>query len=740
MGEVRALRPLPPPDAGQLLFSASEQVQLLVPGGMAILADPVYGDDVWPLAGHRSWKAKAGAQTTLDFTQLHAHWRDLAKHVALLQMSPALALERYGNSALAQTWVDSQEPVLPVTAQGNLKMLAHSLAIVDRHQLTTFDDETWERIALLLITPKDKTEKREGTALSPLTGRGRAQQLIAAWQVAHMLGSDQLGDQPPFAGRDTTQLYTRRTQRNSVRPDENVGHLLGFTAWVIDTIAEDIVEHIEWWATNTETEPAATRQGRYEAMLDLICRIAADNDNAVPASRNVNGGTTLAHSGLGRLLGIYDPDDAFEAGRWALSQLRDQVTLSTDVTPSPLPISTVTTPAGPVTWAPRLLPTLTELDAWQRYLVYACMYYLSATLMLRDSQLALLALNPLEVVPETAPDGHTYDRYELHAYRTKNRHSPIPTTVTVSTRVARIFALLRRLQAALGYEPQRTDLGHPMLFDQRLAVPHGKDPHGMARLDLHLDLGFVKLMRKAARELYDRGVIARHLDDVTVNARQVRITCAQAYATREHGAALAAAFGQWDTRHVAAGYVGDVYKRLITPVDPEDAQDIIDEAKGRTLVRAKQDRNELTGRGLPRLDDALEMSSVPLANPDPLTPARLRRLGKQNRNVHRGTLTICVFQAEGALCAGRAGPDFAKCAPGQCRNSVMTRPDRARYELRRREYLTPDTPVGRRGARKLADLNPDIATEFADTTDAELRDIVKASYEDWVNATLEQRP
>jgi hypothetical protein len=160
-------------------------------------------------------------------------------------------------------------------------------------------------------------------------------------------------------------------------------------------------------------------------------------------------------------------------------------------------------------------------------------------------------------------------------------------------------------------------------------------------------------------------------------------------------------------------------------------------SKGDALVAASNQRTSLTGRGLPRLDEALERAEPKLANPAPLTPSRKRAIGKSNRHLHQGTLTLCFWQAEGAMCGGMAGPDFRKCAPGRCRNSVMTPGNRARYELMRREYLTPDTVVGRRGAARLDELNPEIRIEFADATDDELRDLIKQQYEDWATATLE---
>lgn len=737
MADVRPLHPYAPLVDEKSLIDPTTSLRLLIPGGADLEHDQCFGDEDWDLAGHASWTAKAGAKSTLTFSRLSPRWRVVAKHLALFQMNPQLANDLAPHVPMAQTWVRSQEAIKPVTAQANLKMLFHSTSILDRYHLTAFDEDTWDRVAVLLVTPQSKQEKVEGATLSAGTGRGRAQQLRAFWEVTHILDrTDLLGVAAPFGGREITDLYERRSPRNSVRPGEAVAQILGFTGWLVDHALEDIVETIEWWATNAATEPPGSQQGNYDAMLDMLCRIAEEHNGVLPGVRNVNGGLTLAHGAIGRLIGENDANEAYLAGRWAMRQLGDQVTLSEDLSPCPVALTTVETSAGPQTWTRRLLPVKLELDLWHRYAVYACMFYLSATLMLRDSQLSCLPLNGLATEQLERPDGTKVDQHVLRAYRTKNRHSPVPTTVVLSSRAARMLSLLRRLQLALGYQPALAVTGQPFLFDQRLAVPRGQRPRADARDGLYLDLGFDKLLRNAAALLFDRGVITRNLDGLKVNARQVRITCGQAYASREHGAALAAAYGQWDSRQVAAGYVGDVYKRLITPVDPEDVDDEILMSKGDALVAARSQRPSLTGRGLPRLDEALERSEPKLANPAPLTPARKRAIGKANRHLHQGTLTLCFWQSEGAMCGGLAGPDFRKCAPGLCRNSVMTPSNRARYELMRRQYLTPNTVVGRRGAARLDELNPEIKVEFADKTDDELRDLVKEQYEEWVMASL----
>ena len=741
MADVIVLRPGRAPDPSSTLFRADEPVSDLIPGGEGISTGIVFADDCWNLAGHGAWRDKAGSQTQLNFTKLGRRWITPAKEMILLQLNPDLAAARAGGIPMADSWREIQEAITPSTAQGNLKLLSHGLAIIDRFHIAEFTDADWDRLVLLLIRPADVTDKKIGVVLAPTTGRARAQQLLALWQVTQFAGrTTLLGLGIPFGGAEISSLYQKKGKQNAVRPHESVGHMLGYTAWVFDHIAEDIVSHLEWWATNARTEAPLSSDDLREGMLELVGALAKDNAGVVPGNRNANGGLTLAHSALGRLLGCYDADEAFMAGRWALSQLRGAVTLSETLSPCPLPIALLPRADGTnIAWAQRLMSASTSLDIWQRRLVYCAMFYLSSTVMLRDSQLAVLPMDPLTTATMERPDGSTYVQHTLRAYKTKQRFAVVPTTVVVNGRIAQIIGLLQRMQVALGYRPALSSTsGETYLFDQRLATPLGKTTRSNARDGLYLDLSFVKTLQEGARELHDRGVLAKDLSKATLNMREVRITCAQAYAVREHGQALAAAFGQWDTARVAAGYIGDVYK-LITPIEPEETLDLAQQDIGRRLARTVSNRESLTGKGLARLDAVAAASRLSVSNPQPLTPARLKTLGKLNPNIEQGPLTLCIFQPEGALCGGRGKPDFRLCLPGQCRNSVMSRADRARHEVIRRQNLALNSPVLRRAAEKLHEANPDITTEFADTTDDELNSIISANLDDYVQAALESR-
>lgn len=723
------------------LFEGHERIADLIPGGEHIDHSIRFDDDVWDLRGHPDWPDKVGRFTKIAHSQVAPWYRSATKEWVLLQRNPALAAQRAPTNQFALGWDQVQEPIKLTTAQGNLKSLAAVLAVVDAQSLDFAEPETWDRLELLMQKPASVDEKREeGATLAKTTLYNRAQQVVAFWQVT-LIGQQThlLGEHPPFDDQPIKSLFGEvKKYGNSVQPHEAVGHALGFVAWFFDNIAEDIVDHIEWWTDNTAAQPALSGDELNEEMLALLSKIAAENDGKVPAPSPRRGHKGPAAAALARLLGNYDADEAYLAGRWAMRYIQPTPVPTVGITPCPIPIKELPTNDGGLEpWTDSLLPSMHELDQWQRRLVYYAMYYLSATVMLRDSQLATLPLDPVTTKPITRPNGVVFDQHKLRVFRTKNRHTPTPTKVVVNARIVRIVDLLRRLQLILGYDPSiHPDTGLQTLLDQRLAVAVGMSPHALARKGIYLDTTFFAHIQDGATDLHERGLIARDLKGLKVNMRQMRITCAQAYAIREHGHALSAAFGQWDSRAVAEGYIGAVF-RIITPADPDETCDLAREDVGRRISDIARDDSQLTGKGLRRAKETVERNRLPVANPAPLTPARMKTLGKNNPNVEQGPLTLCFFQAEGAMCGGKGKPDFRLCLPGQCRNSVMTQLDRARYELMRRQHLARKSPALARAAAKMNDLNPEIAFEFENHSDDDLAALIKVHVDEYIQRALD---
>jgi len=262
-----------------------------------------------------------------------------------------------------------------------------------------------------------------GATLAGTTVRGRAQQLVALCQATQISGRhDLLGLHRPWGGQQVTDVFAKGSKLNQVRPHEDVGNVLGFVAWFFDNIAENIVEHVEWWTSNVSQDPAYSNEVAAEEKRELLLDLAAKNGNALPASHNVSGGASLAAAPLARLIGIYDADEAYTIGRSAFLKMHPKPRLVVGVTPCPVPIVEVPDADGAlVSWTHSLLPAKNELDVWQRRLVYYAMFYLAATVMLRDSQLATLPIDPVRTEEITRPSGVTYTKHILSAFKTKNR-------------------------------------------------------------------------------------------------------------------------------------------------------------------------------------------------------------------------------------------------------------------------------------------------------------------------------
>ena len=724
------------PSTTTTVVPATGDLRDLIPGGETIRRPFTFASDTWDLGGHPTWKAKSGNMTRLDFDRVPLHWRAPVKEWALLCLNPGLALQWAPDDPVAQTWPETQEPANPVTVQSNLKQLRLVLTLMDRYRLHEPDEDGWARIATLMRQPQDRSDKREGTVLAPGTLRGRAQQLTSLWSIRTIVGRPTLLGTEPFGGAETTTLFGSgaRPRKNMRRPHEDVGRCLGYVAWVFDNIADDVLAHLRWWADNA-TPPGqgpTTQDEGYEAMTSLLHEIVTEQ-GCLPGTLNGRGGLTLAHTPLARYLGETGADNPYLWGRYAMRRFDSDLLDLDGGNPCPLPITSLpTTDGGRAPWTSRLLPVRDELQWWASALVYYAEYYIAATCGLRDLDLDCLPVDCITHEAKQRPTGEAYDVTTMRGYKQKNRSVAVPTEWKVNGRVARIVGVIQQLHEIYGIEASRNaHTGERRLFDSQL-ITAVKRPK---RESVHLDTGFMNWLIKGAHQLHDRGVIPNNLDDVTrIGISTIRITALQAYASRQLGNALVAEFGQWSTKNVALGYHLDIYK-LIHLADPNDAAELQAEHIGRTLERAARDLDTIRGKGLPRLTETLERNGRVLSNPGPLSPARLKTLGKNNANLAVGPYTICVFNPDGALCGGQGAADFRLCRPYECRNSAMTLGHRARVELRRRLEMNM-APILRRSAEKIATAMPEIVQEFEQHSDDDLVRIVADELDDYIVAAL----
>jgi hypothetical protein len=697
----------------------------------------MFVDDQWDFVGHRSWHTKAGQQTRLAFAGIPECWRGAVKEWILLCLNPSLALEWAPFDPIASTWPETQEPLKPVTAQGNLKALKAALSVLARYELWEPTADDWARVAGLMRHPQDRSEKRMGVELASGTLRMKAQQLRSLWMIRTIVGRPSLLGEHPFGDVETTSLFGSgpKPRRNSRRPHNDVGLCLGMTTWVFDNIASDIVAHARWWADNSVPvdEKPSSRDDGYSAMVALLDEVV-NQCGVLPGVYNTHGDITLAHGPLATLLGEHDSDEAYLWGRFAMRRFQNVDLDLEGGDPCPLPIKQLPLidGSGVISWTARLLNNRRELRWWTSALVYYAMFYIAATCGLRDLDLACLPLDCVRFTKETRPTGEEYEVITMRGYRQKNRMAPIPTTWKVNARLGKIVRMIQELHEIYDVIPSiNSATMEPMLFDSALITASLRT----SRASVHLDLSFMDWIIKGARRLYDRGVTNMHLDDVTkLNVATIRITALQAYASRPLGSALVAQFGKWSTQNVAMGYHGDVFK-LIQLADPDEASDLIQEHTARTLLRAQENFSELKGNGVVRLGKLIEGQGEVLQNPGPLSLARLKTLGKKNPNLRTGPYTLCLYDQSTALCGGRGAADFRLCRPFECRNSAMTQAHRAKIELRRRQELQM-APILTRDAEKIGKAMPEVIEEFSGTPDDELIAIVAADLESYVAEAL----
>ena len=722
-----------------VVVTASTDVRALIPGASEVSSAIRFADDVWDLVGHPSWRSKAGAQTTLSFSDVPVHWRDAVKEWVLLCLAPSLATSWAPSDPVACSWPLTQEPVKLVTVQSNLKALRLALRLLDKYGLAELEMDEWARAAMLLRHPVDRSDKLENAELSPATLRMRAQQLHSLWTVRSIVGRPALLGSEPFGGLESTEVFGSgsRPKRNQRRPHEDVGLCLGYAAWVFDHIADDVMAHLRWWAEHAGKpgDAPGSREEGYEAMVGVLHEIAA-TQGVLPANRNTGGNLTLAHAALGRYIGLHNADEAYLWGRFAMRRFGDVPLALDGGNPCPLPITELPnlTTGGTTRWIPRLLNVDDELLWWASALVYYGMFYIAATCGLRDLDLDCLPVGCVVSETRTRPTGETYVRHSLRGYKQKNRAAPTPTTWPVNARVARIVTTLTELHHIYGLEPSiNSHTGEGRLFHAGLITASNRG----GRDSVHLDLQFMDWFRRGARALHVRGVIPRSLDHVgRLSSAQIRITALQAYASRQLGNALVAQFGQWSTKSVALGYHSDVTK-IIHLADPGDALELEREHAGRTIELASRDLERMKGNGLPALAEVIRRDQATLSNPTPLSQSRLRSLGKKHPNLKTGPYSLCLYKPETALCGGGGAADFRLCRPYECRNSVMTIGQRATVELRRRQDLRM-SPILRRDAEKIAAGMPQIVEEFADSSDEDLAQIIARERDAYVAVSLNE--
>lgn len=723
MTEPAVIRPLPVQGARPTL---DDRVDLrdLLPGGHPVRDTIRYQDDRWDFTGYPFVN-----QTVryLDFTAVPARWRNAVKDWTLMRLNPDLA--RTGASKLDTNDVmagaaAAERPIKVPSALAYINCFAASLTIVDQMSREALNETDWNEFVARM--------RLEFPDAAAVTLASYARPLLSLWSYRGVLGlPGNLFGGRPFTGRTVEQMFkVPERGLNAARPDaETCGPLLGLALWILDHCAEDILSRLEVLAAvpdNTHLD----REGQIDKVLEVLD--AYERTGLPVPAMPILGRDTLAPawSTFVKLAGCARRELPSPKGRAThrFTDLCEQLGISEAQDGFKLPVAVVPDRDGALTpWIDALRPTKHHLglDFWSCTLAYACALIISMLTTVRERELAAL--------PHDCIRSSKYDRGDtevpvtrMHGYLVKNRTDPIPATWVVADDVVRAVQVVHRLKAALRLEP----LLHPQTGREILMHPGLGRARGTVKLTdtLGLDGMWLTWLRQAGDHLAGRGLLP-NLPELPefLPHRVLRITGIEAYASQAWGDALAAAQAHWSSRTVAHGYLGHL-PRSVYLADPDAIEEATQRDRAWSLLdvatRLVDDPGAVTGNGADRVRDLLRDTGATELATGPITPRQLTVLARRTEQVFVGEHTICVF-GPGGLCGSSTEAEWKLCRPGACRNSGMTRAQRARLELRRRGLVGRDG-VFQRARRKLEDDNPTLAEEFANLDDTALRDLVLA--------------
>ncbi|NUU06364.1 hypothetical protein [Leifsonia sp. C5G2] len=704
----------------------SDEIDLraLIPNGASIRQPIRYGQDLWDFDGYPFVNQTVHE---LDFTGIPIRWRNVIKDWTLLRLNPPLA--QTGESGLNTHAVMAQaaaadKPLRPMSLVAYALAFATTLTVLEQRQTTQLGPDDWRAFA---------TDMRARfPEAAPQTLAGYVRPLNALWSVRDLLHLPDMFGGRPFGGQTVDSVFKVAPRDLNVdRPEpELCGPLLGLCLWILDNCTDDIFARMERLAA----APDLTTQPR-EVQIDAVLgelRKWERTGRPVPATVGLRGdavGPAPSWATFVKLAGASNKDLKNPLGnaRKLLEKLVAERGVSTQEDGFNLPLHEVTALDGQRRpWANSLVASryALGLDHWVCTLAYACAYIVTILTTVRDRELA--------AIPNDCLREGTYERGDadipvtrMRGYLVKNRMNPVKATWVVGDDVIKAVQTIHRLKKLLGLQPSiHPQTGEEVLFHPEL----GRGPTaGTNAQTLQLSGPYLPRFQASAEFLANRGLMPPlpELPDWLAH-RTIRITGIEAYASQAWGDALAAAQGHWSSRKVAEGYYGHLPKSVFI-ADPESVEEVRQITTAQTLLDVASDANATSlgtvigGAGAKRLDTVLaKESAYELAN-EPVTGRQLLRIAKNNPNVFVGEFTICVH-GPGGLCGNAEEADFRLCRPTACRNSATTPSQRARMELRRRG-LVGKGGVFERSRRKIEADAPTLEAEFAQLTDADLREI-----------------
>ena len=695
-------------------------IRTLIPNGMKVARAIRYSDDVWAIDGYPLVNATVSA---LDFTPVPDRWRFIVRDWVLLRLNPELATT--GASGLSVDAVmaptaSAERPLGLPSAVAYITGLAISLQVIDNNGWRTLGSDEWAGLASQMAAQLPDA--------TPATLAGYCRPLVSLWRYRDVLGVPSMfGGLRPFAGTPVESVFdVPRKDLNVERPvPEYCGPLLGLALFMLDHCADDILARLEVLKRQPFGELAQSAQvdkveqwlRSWEASGRALPGVVSARTKDLTVSwasivKNAGCSTGVLRNPRAQLVPL-------------LAELREQLGVSPDHDGFDLPIATAPGPGGkPIPWISALPPVKygLGLQHWANALVYACAFVIVMLTTVRDRELAAL--------PHRCLREDTFERGDqdieitrMHGYLVKNRASPLPASWVVGQDVIRAVEVIHRLKAALEI-PTHV---HPVTGEEVLLPASLIQGHKTGKSDtVQLDLSYLQYLKTSGDHLAERGLTpALPAIPKMIPHRALRITAIHAYASQPWGDALAASQAKWSSRTVAEGYLGHLPNSVFIS-DPDAVQEVSQVVTGQALVDAAVDLADdpaaVQGAGVARLNDVLAGYGLTDLRNGPTTNRQLARLARDHPNVYIGEGTICIH-GPGGLCGNPSEAEWMLCRPGACRNSAVTRGQRARHELRRRNWTSLGGVFARARAKLEEDL-PGLEAEFAPFDDAFLRDLM----------------
>ena len=203
----------------------------------------------WDLREVGGLAATARCTKVLDFKQVPERYRDLVKLAVVARVSPERAAEITGANETAIKRAFGRSTSNLTTAAGDFQQMVQVLKRVDGLNATEVPQGGWRPVLNALKTGTDGTPLGDRTVRNYITTLKRLDTLFRSFTKSStgLFGSE------PFDGKTQWELVPKTAEEkhggNAVKPNPQVFEMLGFSAWMIDNLADDICAGVEHFQT-----------------------------------------------------------------------------------------------------------------------------------------------------------------------------------------------------------------------------------------------------------------------------------------------------------------------------------------------------------------------------------------------------------------------------------------------------------------------------------------------------------